>query len=88
MPRPADGYGGHSVAGTFGSLFGVAVAAIPVILAVEFTHSVPAAVRIPVLLVCAAGYGLALAWAGARIAARAAAQKLPELYQIAARSKL
>jgi ABC-2 type transport system permease protein len=88
MPRPADGYGGHSVAGTFGSLFGVAVATIPVILAVEFTHSVPAAVRMPVLVVCAAGYGLALAWAGTRIAARAAAQKLPELYQIAVRSKL
>jgi hypothetical protein len=66
----------------------VALAAIPVILAVEFTHAVPAAVRIPVLVVCAAGYGLALAWAGARIAARAADRRLPELYQLAARSKL
>jgi ABC-2 type transport system permease protein len=87
-PRPADGYGGRSVAGTFGSLFGVALAAVPVILAVEFTHSVPAAVRIPVLVVCGAGYGLALAWAGARIAARAAERQLPELYQLAVRSKL
>jgi ABC-2 type transport system permease protein len=87
-PRPADGYGGRSVAGTFGSLFGVALAATPVILAVEFTHSVPAAVRLPLLAVCAAGYGLALAWAGAWIAARAATRQLPELYQLAARSKL
>jgi hypothetical protein len=66
----------------------VALAAIPVILAVEFTHSVPAAVRIPVIVVCAAGYGLALAWAGARIAAHVAGRQLPELYQLAVRSKL
>jgi ABC-2 type transport system permease protein len=88
MPRPVDGYSGRSFAGTFGSLFGVAVAAIPVILAVQFTHSIPAAVRMPVLVLCAAGYGLVLAWAGARIAARAAGRQLPELYQLAARSRL
>jgi ABC-2 type transport system permease protein len=88
MPRPVDGYTGRSMAGTFGSLFGVAAAAIPVILAVQFTNSVPAGVRLPVLVLCAAGYGLALAWAGARIAARAAERQLPELYQLAVRSKL
>jgi hypothetical protein len=88
MPRPVDGYSGRSFAGTFGNLLGVAVAAIPVILAVEFTHSVSAAVRLPVIVLCAAGYGLALAWAGARIAARAATRQLPELYQLAVRSKL
>jgi ABC-2 type transport system permease protein len=88
MPRPEDGYGRRAVAGSFGSLFGVALAAIPVILAVELTHSVPAAVRMPALVLCAAGYGLALAWAGARIAARAAGRQLPELYQLAVRSKL
>jgi ABC-2 type transport system permease protein len=88
MPRAADGYGGRVFAGTFGSLAGVLLATVPVILAVEFTNAVPAAVRIPVLVVGAAGYGLALAWAAAWIAARAAAQRLPELYQLAVRSKL
>jgi len=88
MPRAADGYGGRVFADTFGSLAGVLLATVPVILAVEFTNSVPAAVRIPVLVVGAAGYGLALAWAAAWIAARAAAQRLPELYQLAVRSKL
>jgi ABC-2 type transport system permease protein len=87
-PRSADGYGGQALASGLGSVFGVAVATVPVILAVEFTHSVPAAVRLPVLVVCGAGYGLALAWAGARIAARAAEPRLPELFQLAARSKL
>jgi len=88
MPRAADGYGGRVFADTFGSLLAVLLATVPVILTVEFTNSVPAAIRIPVLVVGAAGYGLALAWAAAWIAARAAAQRLPELYQIAVRSKL
>ncbi|HLI36852.1 MAG TPA: hypothetical protein VKV80_05850 [Streptosporangiaceae bacterium] len=42
----------------------------------------------PVLVVCAAGHGIALARAGVRIAAASAGQKMPDLYQIAARSKL
>jgi len=42
----------------------------------------------PLLVLGAAGYGLALAWAGVRIAAATAAPKLPELCQIALRSKL
>jgi len=87
-PRPVDGYGGRSVAGTFGSLFGVALATLPVILALELTDPVPATVRLPVLVLCAAGYGLALAWGGVRLAARAADRRLPELCQIAIRSKL
>jgi hypothetical protein len=33
-------------------------------------------------------YGFALAWIGVRIAARAAEEKLPELSQIAMRSKM
>jgi len=45
-------------------------------------------VRMPVLVACAAVYGLGLAWVGVLIAARAAEQKLPELYQIAVQSKL
>jgi hypothetical protein len=51
------------------------------------TSTGPAAVRIPALAACAAAYGLALAWAGVRIAARAAEGKLPELCQVAIRSR-
>jgi hypothetical protein len=41
-----------------------------------------------VLTVCAAGYGLALAWAGVRIAATAGERKMPELCQVALASKI
>jgi ABC-2 type transport system permease protein len=87
-PRAAGGYTARGMAGTFASLIGVGVAVIPVVLAAVLTGPDPAAVRMPVLAACAAGYGIALAWAGVRIAARAADQKLPDLYQIAVRSKL
>ena len=86
-PRPADGYAGYSFAGSLGSLLGVAVAISPVVLAALFTRSDPAVVRMPVLVVLAAAYGAVLAWVGVRVAGRTAEQKLPELYQIAARSK-
>jgi ABC-2 type transport system permease protein len=88
VPRPADGFTGDRLGGALGTLLGTVVAAIPVVLGVVFTRSDPATVRMPVLVVCAAGYGLALAWTGGRLAARAAEQRLPELYQIAVRSKL
>jgi hypothetical protein len=42
----------------------------------------------PALLLFAAAYGLALAIAGTRIAALAAEDRLPELCQVAVRSKL
>jgi hypothetical protein len=87
-PKAADGYRGLSLAGVFGGILGVAVAITPVILAAVFTTDDPALVRLPALVLCAAGYGLALAWIGSRIAARLAAEKLPELCQIAMRSKL
>jgi hypothetical protein len=58
-----------------------------VVLAALFTRSDPAAVRMPVLVVFAAGYGAVLAWTGVRVAGTTAEQKLPELYQIAVRSK-
>jgi ABC-2 type transport system permease protein len=48
----------------------------------------PAAIRMPVLLLCGAAYGFVLALAGVRIAALAAERRLPELAQIAIRSKL
>lgn len=88
VPNAADGYGGQVFAASMGSIFGVALIVTPVILAVLFTSSVLAVVRIPVLLVGAAAYGGVLAWAGARLAAGAAAGKLPELCQAALRSKL
>jgi ABC-2 type transport system permease protein len=87
-PRAADGYMGRAIAGVFGSLFGAAVAVTPVVLAAVLTRHDPAAARIPALLACAALYGLVLAWAGVRLAAGVAAPRLPELYQIAVRSKL
>ena len=40
------------------------------------------------MTVCAACYGLGLAWIGVLIAARVAGPKLPELYQTALQSKL
>ena len=58
------------------------------IVAAVLTSSDPSEVRLPVLLPCAAAYGFALAWIGVRIAAIAAQQKLPELCQVAIRSKL
>jgi ABC-2 type transport system permease protein len=88
MPNAADGHQGQAIASSLGSLLGVVLVSLPVILAVVLTESAPVAVRIPLLLLGAAGYGLVLAWAAARWAAALAAGKLPELYQIAARSKL
>ena len=48
----------------------------------------PAPIRMPVLLLCGAAYGFVLALASVRIAALAAECRLPELAQIAIRSKL
>ncbi len=88
MRQAAQGYGSHQFVGVLANLGGVAVAAIPVIIAVLATSSDRAAVRMPVLILCGAAYGFALAWAGVRIAAVAATGKLPELCQVATRSKL
>ena len=88
MPRPAEGFMGQRVLGTFASLIGTGVLVTPVILAVVFTRSDPAAVRMPALVAGAAVYGLALAWAGGHIAARLAEPRIPELGQIGARSRL
>jgi ABC-2 type transport system permease protein len=87
-PRPADGYMGHRISGTFGTIIGTGVALVPVLVAIALTSSDPSAVRLPVLLVGAAAYSLVLASAGVRIAAQAADQKLPELAQIAMRTRL
>jgi ABC-2 type transport system permease protein len=84
----APGYGSSRVAATIGTLFGVPALAAPVIVASVLTASAPLAIRAPVLLVCAAAYGLALAWAGVRIAANAAETRMPELCQVALASQV
>jgi ABC-2 type transport system permease protein len=87
MPQPASGSGAYRFA-VLGNLVVTAIAAVPVILAAVFTTTVPEPVRAPVLIAGAAAYGFALALVGVRIAAAAAEQKLPELYQVAVRSRL
>jgi ABC-2 type transport system permease protein len=86
--QAAQGYGGHVFGCVMGSLAGAALAAAPVLVVISVTGSAAAAVRMPLLVVCAAGYGLALPWAGVRIAAQIAENRLPELCQIAVHSKL
>jgi ABC-2 type transport system permease protein len=86
--RAAEGYVGRSLVGSLGSLLGVGVCVVPVVVAVELTSSATAVVRMPVLVAAAAVYGIVLAWAGQRIAASAAEPRLPELYQVGIRSKL
>jgi ABC-2 type transport system permease protein len=88
MPRAASGHNGEAVGAQLVTLLGVGVAVTPVILAAVFTQSAPAAIRLPVLVLGAAAYGLALVWAGVRGAANVAEQKLPELAQIAIQSAL
>jgi ABC-2 type transport system permease protein len=88
MRQAAPGYTGYTLGGLLGNVIGVGVLISPVIVAVVLTGSAQAAVRIPVLLVCSAAYGLGLTWAGVQIAARDAAAKLPELCQVALASKL
>jgi len=86
MRQAAPGYGSYTFGGWLASLAGVAVAVTPVILVAAFTSTAPAAVRTPALIICAAAYGVALAWAGVQIAAREAEGRLPELCQIAVQS--
>jgi hypothetical protein len=64
------------------------VAATPVIIGVVQTATDSDAIRIGVMWPCAAVYGFALALAGVRLAAVAAANKMPELCQVAVRSAM
>jgi ABC-2 type transport system permease protein len=84
----APGYGSSRVAATIGTLFGIPVLVAPVIVAAVLTAGAPLAVRAPVLTAFAAAYGLALAWAGVRIAASTGEDKMPELCQVALASKV
>jgi ABC-2 type transport system permease protein len=79
----AEGYGSYGFSSTFGCILGVAAATAPVIIIGVATSAAPAAIRAPALLLGSAAYGLALAWAGLRVAAGEAEAKLPELCQIA-----
>ena len=88
MLTAAQGYAGHRLGSMLGTLVGTAVAAAPVIVAVELTTADSYAVRIGVLLPCAAIYGYALALAGVRLAATTAVGKIPELTQVAIRSAM
>ena len=89
MPQAAQGYMGHTRSGASSAPSSASRwRSVPVIVGAVLTSSDPAAVRMPVLVLCAAAYGLALAWIGVRIAARAAEGKLPELCQVAIRTKL
>jgi len=86
MPQAAPGYTSSALGSVVCSLLGIAVLVTPVIVAGVLTSGDQPAVRIPVLLVCSAAYGLLLAWAGVHLAAREAADRLPELCQVAVRS--
>jgi ABC-2 type transport system permease protein len=88
LRQAAQGYASYQFLAVFGSVGGTALLASPVIIATVLTSADPASVRMPALLILAAAYGLALAIAGPRIAAAAAEGRLPELCQVAIRSKL
>jgi ABC-2 type transport system permease protein len=79
----APGYSGPRLGGVFGTLVGTGVAAAPVIAVAVLVASDPLAIRLGVLLPCAAVYGFLLALAGVRLAAGAGAGRIPEMAQMA-----
>ena len=87
-PKAIDGYRGQVLGAAAGSLFGTLILVAPVIVAIAFTGHVGAPIRMPVLIVAGAAYGLLLATLGVRLAARIAAATIPELTEIAVRSKV
>jgi ABC-2 type transport system permease protein len=87
-PRQLDGYALPAVGARLGSLAAVAIAVVPAVVAIAATGSVTDAVRVPALIAGGAVYGGLLAWAGVAIGAAIAAGKLPELFQLASRSRL
>ena len=88
LRQAAQGYTSYGLACVFGTLAGVAALVSPVIAVGVNSGTNPVPVRLIVLMLAAAAYGMVLAWIGVRIAARAAEGKLPELFQIANRSKI
>jgi ABC-2 type transport system permease protein len=88
MRQPAQGYTSHQFFNLLAGVGGTAVAVIPFIVATVATNADPPSIRMPILLLCGAAYGFALALVGVRIAAVTAEHRLPELAQVAIRSKL
>jgi ABC-2 type transport system permease protein len=84
----AQGYAAYRIGSVLGTLAGTAVLATPALVAAVLTRTDPLAFRLGVLVPCGAVYGFALALAGVRLAASAAAGKLPELCQVAVRSAM
>ena len=82
----AQGYAAYRIGSVFGTLAGTAVLAAPVIVGAVLAANGPEAIRIGVLLPCAAVYGFALATIGVRLAAKVAENKMPELCQAALRT--
>jgi ABC-2 type transport system permease protein len=88
LRQPAPGYQAYGLGGVLANLGTVAITAIPMIVAVVLVGTHPSVFWYPVLLGCAVVYGFGLLYAGVRLAAIAAEQKLPELCQTALRSQL
>jgi ABC-2 type transport system permease protein len=88
LRQAAPGYTSYGIGGVLANVGTVAIAEIPLIVAVVLLGSRPSAVWYPVLLCCGAAYGFGLVFVGVRLAAVAAERKLPELCQIALRSQL
>jgi NADPH-dependent 2,4-dienoyl-CoA reductase/sulfur reductase-like enzyme len=82
----APGYAAYRIGSVLGTLAGTAVLAAPVIAGAVLAANGPGAIRIGVMLPCAAAYGFALAVAGVRLAAKAAESTLPEMCQAALRT--
>jgi len=85
VPVPAPGYAGHRLGGLL-TLAGTAVLAAPVIAGAVLAANGPDAIRIGVMVPCAAAYGFALAVIGVRLAAKIAESTLPEMCQVALRT--
>jgi ABC-2 type transport system permease protein len=85
VPVPAPGYAGHRL-GALLVLAGTAVLAAPVIAGAMLAANGPDAIRIGVMLPCAAAYGFALAVIGVRLAAKIAESTLPGMCQAALRT--
>ena len=82
-----QGYAGHRIISALGTLVGTAVLAAPVIAGATLAANGPDAIRIGVMLPCAAVYGLALAVIGVRLAAKIAESAMPEICQAALRTE-
>ena len=82
----ASGFASHRIGSVLGTLAGTAALAAPVIVGAVLAANGPDAIRIGVLLPCAAVYGFALAVVGVRLAAKVAESKMPEICQVALRT--